>query len=182
MWIQLWFWQKCSVTFSSSDSNFPSPHNLMFNLYWLSGKIKFVTVNPTYWFLHLYRSADISHWYCCNQAWNLCDLFPDTALWNSLLRYKTYYISQLMLSHLYIAFSSTLEPSIFSFDLTKWSFSVFTLQIANRMGHGNSALYLGERIVALCAFCNILWTLFNARWNVKTRLKYIILMLFLTFT
>ena len=98
-------------------------------------------------------------------------LFPDTALWNSLLRYKTYYISQLMLSHLYIAFSSTLEPSIFSFDLTKWSFSVFTLQIANRMGHGNSALYLGERIVALCAFCNILWTLFNARWNVKTRLK-----------
>ena len=97
--------------------------------------------------------------------------FPVTVLWNSLLRYKTLHIPQLMLPHLYMPFSSSLESRIFSFDLTKWSFSVFGLRNATRGGDGNTAFNLRERIVCLCAFFNISWTLFSAGWYVKTKVR-----------
>ena len=109
--------------------------------------------------------------------------YPVTVLQNTLhiWQYYTHYIScnifyilhisQWVSPHLYIPFSSSLKSCIFSFDLTKWSFSFFGLQKATRQVDKNTALNLGELAVSLCAFFNILWALFSAGWYVRIKVR-----------
>ena len=66
LWAPLWFGQKkCSINFSCLNRRFPSPNNLEFDLRWLNRKRNFVTVDPTYCFLHLLHVCFVLFCCCC---------------------------------------------------------------------------------------------------------------------
>ena len=141
----LWFGKKkCSINFSCLNPRFPWPYNLMFDLYWFKSQTELCDSRPNILLSTSFTSQQINHVYTVAIKLEIyMILFPVTVLWNLLLRYKTFHISQLMLPHLFVPFSSSLQSPIFSFDLTKWSFSVFGLQNATRGGDDNMTLHLG---------------------------------------
>ena len=119
------------------------------------------------------KATDKSRLYCCNQTWNLCDVII-LSQYFKILHISQYYtdyipcnkfhvlhISQWVSPRLHKPFSSSLKSRIFSFDLTKRSFSVFGLHKATPQVDKNTALNLGRFWLGLSRFLmNFLYS-----WN-----------------